>query len=52
MNKKTLLYIVLGILTVAAPFMFPTYQTQLATLWLMPLPKQQQQQQPSPNYRQ
>lgn len=35
MNKKTLLYIVLGVLTVAAPFMFPTYQTQLATLWLM-----------------
>lgn len=35
MNKKTLLYIILGVLTVAAPFMFPTYQTQLATLWLM-----------------
>ncbi len=35
MNKTTLLYIILGLLTVAAPFMFPTYQTQLATLWLM-----------------
>lgn len=35
MNKTTLLYIILGVLTVAAPFMFPTYQTQLATLWLM-----------------
>ncbi|MEM7509124.1 MAG: branched-chain amino acid ABC transporter permease [Pseudomonadota bacterium] len=31
---KYLLYIVLLALTVAAPFLFPKYATQLATLWL------------------
>ncbi|MDH3741032.1 MAG: branched-chain amino acid ABC transporter permease [Hyphomicrobiales bacterium] len=33
--NKTLLYAVLLIVTVVAPFMFPTFGTQLATLWLM-----------------
>ena len=33
--SKTILYIVLAIATVIAPFVFPSYSTQLATLWLM-----------------
>ena len=33
--SKTLFYIILGIITVIAPFAFPAFQTQLATLWLM-----------------
>jgi branched-chain amino acid transport system permease protein len=32
---KTLLYILILALSVAAPFLFPDYKTQLATLWLM-----------------
>lgn len=33
--NKALLYIVLAIATIVAPFLFPAYSTQLATLWLM-----------------
>ena len=33
--NKTLFYIVLGVITIIAPFAFPAFQTQLATLWLM-----------------
>ena len=33
--KKTVLYAALLILTAAAPFLFPDFRTQLATLWLM-----------------
>ena len=33
--SKTLFYIVLAVITVAAPFAFPDFQPQLATLWLM-----------------
>ncbi|PRX37786.1 branched-chain amino acid transport system permease protein [Meinhardsimonia xiamenensis] len=33
--RKLALYGALLLLTVAAPFLFPAYQTQLATLWLM-----------------
>lgn len=32
--NNTILYIVLAVLTVVAPFLFPAFQTQLATLWL------------------
>jgi len=36
MNRnKTILYAVILAITVVAPFVFPTYGTQLATLWLM-----------------
>ena len=35
MNKKFILYAVLLAFSVAAPFLFPNYQTQLATLWLI-----------------
>ncbi|MGI9374289.1 MAG: branched-chain amino acid ABC transporter permease [Hyphomicrobiales bacterium] len=33
--NKTLLYGLILLATVAAPFLFPNYNTQLATLWLM-----------------
>ena len=35
MNQNVLLYGVLLAITVAAPFLFPAYGAQLATLWLM-----------------
>ena len=34
MNNRIILYIALIALTVAAPFIFPMWKTQLATLWL------------------
>ncbi len=33
--KKTFFYFVLLVLIIAAPFLFPDFRTQLATLWLM-----------------
>ena len=33
--KKTLLYAILLVVIIAAPFVFPNYGVQLATLWLM-----------------
>ena len=33
--QKAILYVALLVLIVAAPFLFPDYKTQLATLWLM-----------------
>ncbi|MBX2868669.1 MAG: branched-chain amino acid ABC transporter permease [Acidiferrobacterales bacterium] len=33
--KKTIFYVLLLIFITAAPFMFPAFRTQLATLWLM-----------------
>ncbi len=33
--NKTLLYLILIVVTIAAPFVFPDYRTQLATMWLM-----------------
>ena len=35
MDKKALFYIALVAITIAAPFLFPDFRTQLATLWLM-----------------
>ena len=35
MNRTTLLYIAILVVTAAAPFLFPAYGVQLATLWLM-----------------
>ena len=35
MNKKTILYALILAFTFIAPFAFPNYGTQLATLWLM-----------------
>ncbi len=35
MNKKIPFYLVLLLITLAAPFIFPDFRTQLATLWLM-----------------
>ena len=35
MNRTTLLYIAILAVTAAAPFLFPAYGVQLATLWLM-----------------
>ncbi len=35
MNRSTLLYIAILVVTIAAPFLFPAYGAQLATLWLM-----------------
>ena len=34
-RRKTLLYAALSIFIVVAPFLFPDFRTQLATLWLM-----------------
>ena len=34
MNRKTLLYLILIIATLVAPFILPMWKTQLATLWL------------------
>ena len=34
-TKKTLFYGAILVLTVVAPFLFPAYRSQLATLWLM-----------------
>ncbi len=35
MNRTTLLYLSILVVTIAAPFLFPAYGAQLATLWLM-----------------
>ena len=35
MNKKTHFYVAIVAITIAAPFLFPDFKTQLATLWLM-----------------
>lgn len=35
MSKKALFYAAILIFTVIAPFIFPAFQTQLATIWLM-----------------
>ncbi len=35
MDRKVLFYLVLVAVTIAAPFLFPEFRTQLATLWLM-----------------
>lgn len=34
-NKKALLYAIICVFSATAPFLFPAYGTQLATLWLM-----------------
>ncbi len=35
MTRKTLFYAVILLITLLAPFLFPDFRTQLATLWLM-----------------
>ena len=35
MNKKPLFYLILIAIIIVAPFVFPDFRTQLATLWLM-----------------
>lgn len=34
-NSKVILYAAILAVTILAPFLFPTFGTQLATLWLM-----------------
>ena len=34
-RRNTLLYLVIAVVSLAAPLLFPTYQTQLAFLWVM-----------------
>ncbi|MGD8348701.1 MAG: branched-chain amino acid ABC transporter permease, partial [Gammaproteobacteria bacterium] len=34
-RNKTILYTIIIVFTLVAPFAFPAYGTQLATLWLM-----------------